>query len=177
MKKKTRLIASLVLVTVITGGALLAWTKPWTAFTTVTVNEASVSDAYLINPPRENSVNEDAPGEIIDVPIQVALGTFQSQNHPTTGSAVIVQLPEAGRVLTLEGFKTDNGPDLRVYLVSDPENARSGYFVDLAALKGNEGTQNYEIPNDADLDQIVAVSIWCEDFSVPFGYAPLAQVG
>ena len=40
-------------------------------------------------------------------------------------------------------------------------------------MKANIGSQNYEIPEDLDLDRYRAVSIWCRRFGVNFGTAPL----
>jgi len=45
--------------------------------------------------------------------------------------------------------------------------------LDLGELKGNIGAQNYPVPRAADLGQYRTVVIWCERFSVTFGYAPL----
>ena len=83
--------------------------------------------------------------------------------------------------MRLTEFATSNGPDVRVYLVaaSDVQGeaaAKQAGFVDLGALKGNIGDQNYDVPADLDLNRYRAVSIWCRRFSVNFGAAPLAEV-
>jgi hypothetical protein len=51
-------------------------------------------------------------------------------------------------------------------------------FVDLGAIKGNVGDQNYILPSDLDMAKHRAVLIWCKRFSVNFGAAALkpAQV-
>jgi hypothetical protein len=46
-------------------------------------------------------------------------------------------------------------------------------FVELGKLKGNEGDQNYDVPEDLDLSKYRAVTIWCRRFSVNFATAPL----
>ncbi len=77
------------------------------------------------------------------------------------------------RVLRLEeDFVTDNGPDLNVYLTSAADGFGDEY-VDLGDLKGNIGSQNYEIPADVDLDLYDTVVIWCVRFGVGFGSAEL----
>ena len=53
--------------------------------------------------------------------------------------------------------------------------AKQAGFVDLGALKGNIGDQNYDVPASLDLAKYRAVSIWCRRFSVNFGAAPLAE--
>jgi hypothetical protein len=40
-------------------------------------------------------------------------------------------------------------------------------------LKSNVGNQQYEIPDDVDLDKYSTVVIWCRAFSVEFGAAQL----
>jgi len=47
--------------------------------------------------------------------------------------------------------------------------------LDLGGLKGNIGAQNYPVPRTADPGRYRTVVIWCERFSVTFGYAPLAR--
>ncbi|MGH3443242.1 MAG: DM13 domain-containing protein [Nitriliruptorales bacterium] len=105
-------------------------------------------------------------------------GTFEGRSHPTSGTARVVEPGDGSRVLRLEDFATDNGPDLLVYLSSAPPDAPAGDFdddfVDLGRLKGNLGNQNYEIPADVDVSEYSTVVIWCRRFTVVFGVAPLS---
>ncbi len=105
----------------------------------------------------------------------LATGMFVDLAHPGTGTATIVDLADGGRVLTLTEFRTDSGPDLRVYLTArDPAaDGEIGRFVDLGRLKGNVGDQQYEIPDDVDVDEFSNAVIWCRAFSVGFTSAAL----
>jgi hypothetical protein len=84
-------------------------------------------------------------------------------------------------VLRIENLDTSNGPDLKVWLTDAPviegeDGWRvfdDGAYVDLGALKGNQGSQNYTIPADVDLSDLTSVAIWCDRFSVSFGAAEL----
>ena len=107
--------------------------------------------------------------------IELAGGDFVGQAHGASGSAAIVELEGGSRVLTFEDLDTDNGPDLRVYLVSGSvdQGSINGDFVDLGDLKGNRGNQQYEIPAEVDVSQFTTVSIWCRAFSVSFAVADL----
>lgn len=107
----------------------------------------------------------------------LAKGGFESLAHPASGVASAIQLAKGGRVLTLTGFKVDNGPDLRVYLVAGAARKESDVddFEDLGALKGNKGDQQYAIPGDVKLERYSTVVIWCRAFSVAFARAPLRQ--
>jgi len=105
----------------------------------------------------------------------LARGRFESVAHPTRGTATTIELARGGRVLTLTGFETDPGPDLRVYLVAGQARGEGDVddFIDLGGLKGNQGDQQYKLPADADLRRHTTVVIWCRAFSVSFGRAPL----
>ena len=115
-------------------------------------------------------------------PVEIAAGSFHSNAHETKGRATIYRLDDGRRVLRLTQFKTSNGPDVRVYLVAAADvqkeaAAKKAGIVDLGALKGNVGDQNYDIPAGLDLSKYRAVSIWCRRFTVNFGAAPLADAG
>jgi len=107
-----------------------------------------------------------------------ATGQFESGAHKTTGLAMIHELPDGNRILRLSDFETSNGPDVQVYLVkangSKPEAAvKKGDFVDVGALKGNIGDQNYDIAPNVNLADYDSVTIWCRRFAVNFGTATL----
>lgn len=123
----------------------------------------------------------DDPAPMTDGPDVVTLveGQFIDRSHPTEGRALVLNDGTTQRFLRFEDFRTDNGPDLNVYLSTAPPDApagdfdRPGGFVDLGDLSGNVGPQNYEIPEDVDLDEFTTVVIWCVRFGVAFGAAEL----
>ena len=110
--------------------------------------------------------------------VLLASGDFESLAHGTEGTARAIELPDGRRVLTLTGFETDNGPDLRLYLSSADagEGSAGDAFEDLGELKGNVGDQQYDIPAGVDLGRLSRVVIWCRAFSVGFGAASLGAV-
>ncbi|MGH2799996.1 MAG: DM13 domain-containing protein [Thermoleophilaceae bacterium] len=101
----------------------------------------------------------------------LATGDFRPRDHPGEGQAEVVR--EAGGELTLQlrDFRTDAGPDLRVYLATDGD---AGEFEDLGGLKGNSGNQRYEIPAGTNIGRYDTVVIWCRAFTVAFAEAPLS---
>jgi hypothetical protein len=107
---------------------------------------------------------------------ELASGQFAPIAHPGQGTATILTNPDGTSVLTFTGFETDPGPDLRVYLAEgDPATgAELGDFVDLGALKGNVGDQQYVIGADVDLSRFTSVVVWCRAFEVGFTSATLA---
>ena len=111
-------------------------------------------------------------------PGEVGRGDFRSLEHETTGTAVVFSVGDGTRLLRLEDLATSNGPDLRVILSAAPlsEDWRvwGQDYVELDRLKGNVGSQNYEIPADVDLGRYGRVVIWCDRFDVGFGVADIS---
>jgi Electron transfer DM13 len=106
--------------------------------------------------------------------VRVARGEFVSIAHHGRGTAAVVELPGDERKLTLTGFETDPGPDLRVYVsTGDPASGDLGDFEDLGELKGNVGNQQYTLPRNVDLERYSTVVVWCRAFSVAFTSAGL----
>ncbi|MCK9361291.1 DM13 domain-containing protein [Patescibacteria group bacterium] len=116
-------------------------------------------------------------------PLVIADGTFEQGDsaYSIKGKATITE--ENGvRTLSLTDFDVSNGPDLFVYLVraSDAKNLTvkdavgKGAFVNLGALKGNQGNQTYILPDGLELDGEYVVSIWCKRFFRNFGSAELS---
>jgi hypothetical protein len=109
--------------------------------------------------------------------LELSRRPFRTLEHDTSGEAVLLELADGRRFLRFEDFETSNGPDLRVYLSEIPAGddwfAYGERFVDLGPLKGNIGDQNYEIPAGVELSRFRSAVIWCRQFSVGFGVAPL----
>jgi len=141
-------------------GAVFAWTT----FRDVTVVEDVATGIAATKAP-------DAAGGNV----QLSSGQLVGLAHAGSGTAAVVQLGDGERVLTFTDLSTDNGPDLRVYLVAGPVAGDGDVddFVDLGGLKGNKGTQQYEIPAGTDTDRYGTVVIWCRAFTVSFAKAEL----
>ncbi len=98
--------------------------------------------------------------------------------HQGSGTASVLELADGQRILRFESFSVTNGPDLHVLLASgiSPQSRDDlGEYVDLGELKGNIGDQNYEIPQDLDLDAYQSVVIYCVPFHVIFSVADLSN--
>lgn len=105
---------------------------------------------------------------------ELAAGTFVPLAHDAGGRALILETAAGTNYLRFEDFEVENGPDLRVYLSkASDDGSYDADFVDLGALKGNIGDQNYEIPTGTDLDTYVNAVVWCRAFSVGFAVAEL----
>ncbi len=111
------------------------------------------------------------------VPATPVGGAFIGIDHGTIGTAVLLQDATGAQFLRLEDLDTSNGPDLFVYLSTNPPDGTEGVFDDdylsLGRLEGNVGSSNYPIPAGTDLARYASVVIWCDRFNSAFGAAPL----
>ena len=112
----------------------------------------------------------------------LAKGAFKGADgvHAGTGTATVYREGDERRIVRFTDFEVTNGPDLKVWLVAHPnvtdaDHVTASPYVGLGRLKGNIGDQNYEIPSDVDLSKYRSVVIWCEQFSVLFATAVLAE--
>jgi hypothetical protein len=158
---------------------VLVWFQPHKLFIDDTVDDpfpvVVAEDADTLPPAAEGATTPTTTAEA--EPVRLASGEFRGLDHGTSGTATVHQLADGSRVLRFEDFETDNGPDLRVWLstadAASDEGAFDDEYVDLGALRGNVGNQNYELPADVDLDQYRSVVVWCRRFSSGFGVSPL----
>jgi Electron transfer DM13 len=125
-------------------------------------------------------VNEPAPVGSSTDSQPLYTGLLAGRAHPTSGRASIYQASNGKRDLRLTNFTTSNGPDVHVVLAQSADESLKQDFVkgelntvELGLLKGNQGDQNYDLPDSADLNKFDAVVIYCERFHAVFGVAKL----
>jgi hypothetical protein len=125
-------------------------------------------------------VNEPAPFTSSADPQPLYTGLLTGRAHPTSGRASIYQMAHGERDLRLTDFTTSNGPDVHVVLAqSTDENLQQTFVkgelnsIEVGVLKANQGNQNYDLPDSADLSRYDAVVIYCERFHAIFGVAKL----
>lgn len=144
--------------------------------------EVQMAVAATLTPPE---VSEGMPAMSPSVAVNAvrAAGNFQDADsfHKGSGNAIIYEIAPGQRILRLEDFMVTNGPDLRVLLVNASEVAghsdlSDAGYVELGKLKGNIGSQNYDIPASFDLAKAQSVVIYCHPFRVVFSIAPLAMI-
>lgn len=138
---------------------------------------------YAFRPERlfvNKRVNEAPPAQVAGQLTPLSTGRFTGEVHKTSGRATVYQQTDGTRVLRLTDFSTSNGPALHVLLISGkPPDAGKDFAlgaiknVDLGDLKGNQGDQDYRLPNNINLAELNTVSIYCMRFHANFGTAPL----
>jgi hypothetical protein len=97
-------------------------------------------------------------------------GTFAASAHPTSGTVKLSKDAAGKKFLVFENFKSDAGPDLRIYLSDDLKATNYTEITNKVTLSGT-----FQVPVDAavNTDTKRKVLIWCKQFSVLFGSADL----
>ena len=140
---------------------------------------SEVEDAMITAEADSSSVADDMPtagamalvtGEI------VGADSF----HQGSGTATIYVLDDGSRVLRLVDLEVTNVPDLHVLISPAPnpegrDDVTAAGYIDLGSLKGNRGSQNYDVPADYELpDTPFSVVIYFQPFHVLFASASLS---
>ncbi len=152
--------------------------QPPSVITVVPAEATAAMEEAMVEPAKEMS--EPMPAGDAAAMTILARGEFYDVAHEGQGQAAVYELADGSRILRLDNFEVLNGPELHVYLVPiDPVPNTVGVeiagSVDLGLLKGNVGSQNYDLPAGLDPSSFKSVVIWCRPFRVPFIAAPLAQ--
>lgn len=120
------------------------------------------------------AVDPEAPSPTTEAtPVSVATGKLRGIDHDATGSVVLYQRSDGSFIVGLENIDIEPGPDYKVYVVPGANREAPGDDgMFLSDLRGNQGTQYYDVPADA---RVVAgewtVLIWCRAFAVPIANA------
>lgn len=122
-------------------------------------------------PPAASPQSSTPPPPAAPIPEVIASGTFTGlAGHSGRGTAKLLRIDGRHFVRFEDDFRVTNGPDLFVYFGNNGQYAADAR---IAALKGNEGSQNYEVPGGIDPARYNEVWVWCRAFSVPFAKAEL----
>jgi Electron transfer DM13 len=104
-------------------------------------------------------------------PVRVSTGELRGIDHDASGSASVFRRPDGSSVVALENIDIEPGPDYHVYVVRGADREQRDGATYLAGLRGNRGTQYYEVPREADPGEGWTVLVWCRAFGVPIANA------
>lgn len=143
-------------------------------------NTAPMMDLSQVTPPPGKDPQTESKGPTAPPPSTqangsdirgVGQGTFEGlAGHSASGRASLLRIGETFYVRLEDDFRVTNGPDL---VIGFGKNGTYDKTSMLAELKGNEGGQNYEVPDSVNAALYNEVWIYCRAFSVPFGKAVL----
>jgi hypothetical protein len=104
-------------------------------------------------------------------PVKVSTGELHGIDHDATGTASIYRRTDGSTVVGLEDIDIEPGPDYRVFVVRGDDRTSPGDGLELDGLRGNQGTQYYDVPPGTDPGQGWTVLVWCRAFGVPIANA------
>jgi hypothetical protein len=105
-------------------------------------------------------------------PVLVRTGMFRGIDHRAEGTVSIYRRADGRHVVGLEAFDIQPGPDYDVYVVAGANRRDRDRGVRIDDLRGNSGTQFYDVPGSVDLESGPwTVLIWCQTFGVPVANA------
>lgn len=113
-------------------------------------------------------------------PVLLYRGVFVDGDsfHTGSGDVLVYRLEDDSLVLRLEDIEVKNGPNLDVIVTPRPtvagrDDVRVEGHLDLGDLKGNIGSQNYDLPADYIPPDEFSVVVFCVPFQVVFASAEM----
>jgi hypothetical protein len=111
---------------------------------------------------------DPAPAPAASGPQRLRSGSFRGIDHRASGTVVIYRQPDGRYVIGLEDIDIQPGPDYDLYVVPGENREDTKGGVRLGDLRGNKGTQYYDVPAGVDLENGPwTVLVWCQTFAVP----------
>jgi hypothetical protein len=105
-------------------------------------------------------------------PVRIRVGQFRGIDHRASGTVAVYRQADGRYVIGLEDFDIQPGPDYDLYVVPGADREKRDAGTRLDDLRGNRGTQFYEVPASVDLSiGAWSVLVWCQTFGVPVANA------
>ena len=125
--------------------------------------------------PESNDPFEPPPGSVV-----VASGEFASVDavQQARGNLMVYQNPDGTRLLRLENdFGSSRAPNMHIILTRNPdpmdERGVGVDYIDVGALHGNIGAQNYVLPPSVDFDRYPVLALYSPDYDAVLATATL----
>jgi hypothetical protein len=158
----------------VSAGLLVAagWFTVAPAFFDKRVDERLLGATAAPAPKAPSTVTGPAATAAPAGPVKVTTGPLQGlAGHYGKGAASVYRLPDGSHFVRLEAIDTPHAPAVYVYLVPRAGQTGPDGGVDLGALKGNQGSQNYVVPPGVDVARYQTVLLWCRRFATPIAAA------
>jgi hypothetical protein len=119
--------------------------------------------------------SSEVPVDEPAMPMQIAMGSLRGIDHDARGTATLYESPDGTFIVGLEQIDIEPGPDYKLYVVPGTNRESpgdDGVFLD--SLRGNQGTQFYEVPAGTNIEPgSWTVLVWCRAFAVPIANATI----
>ncbi len=132
-------------------------------------HSAAPSDAMM-----DHSAAPSAAGQATPV----STGTFHKVDGSAAGTAALFHRADGTFLITFEDFQVDSSTGIHVVLVPNKDITSDGdvdrtAIVDLGALKGTSGMQDFPVPSSADAMTYHTVVLWDTEMAHAVAAAPL----
>ena len=130
-----------------------------------------ISIAFIISCNKDNVTPTGAINDTFDPSGATLLkqGILEGVGHTVMGQVGVYD-DHGTKVILLDPYSSQSGPDLRLYLSKD---INASAYISAGKLKSTNGKQSYIVPGMPDISQYKYVHIWCEQFTVVFGRAEI----
>lgn len=119
-------------------------------------------EAVPVNPPAKDTIDPSKA-------VLLKQGTIMGVGHTASGKVSLYE-QNGGKIVFLDPFSSQSGPDLKVYLSKD---IGASNYIKLGVLKSTMGSQSYAVPLEINANDYHYVHIWCERYSVEFARAEI----
>jgi len=146
-------------------------TFPGSSPATTAAPLSSAAGPSSTSPSAALSTTTAPPTTAID-PVRIRVGQFRGIDHRASGTVAVYRQADGRYVIGLEDFDIQPGPDYDLYVVPGADRQKRDNGTRLDDLRGNRGTQFYEVPASIDLSNGAwSVLVWCQTFGVPVANA------
>ena len=147
---------------------------PWVRLAVFGAAAVAILKVVVLPAYHDHTVIERAPAETpvapsatVDV-ARISSGMLHGIDHRASGTVNVYRRTDGQNAIGLENFDIQPGPAYAVYVVAGADREGNDGGTRVAKLRGNRGTQFYEIPSNVDLAPgRWTVLVWCETFDVP----------
>jgi hypothetical protein len=147
-------------------------TAPGTTAPGTTVPGATAPGATAAGGDVSSTTTTAPPAEV--GPTHEATGSLRGVGHRASGEANLFRGADGAFVVELLDIDIEPGPDYILYLAPGlGQDSPVDGSIELDALRGNLGTQYYDVPGGTELDGDWSVVVWCRAFAVPVAAADL----
>lgn len=106
-------------------------------------------------------------------------GRWIGKGYRISGGFSIVKTDAGTKIVLDERFRTNSGPDLKIFLSKDDHGSINNRNADrgqrVAVLKSSSGAQEYYLNPRIDISQYKTIIIHCERFSKLWGVGDLTD--